>query len=180
MTRGLCRASGRSFGLLYHAQTQDRAVKRAPVGASVPSSQCTSPTRELLAAFNDRQAPARLFGLTGDTGAVRLPAFTRVAAYQSQDGQIELDALAEGPAPWLVEVKWRNRPVSRADLEGFAQKTRIVVERLKLANAPTLWVVSGGGFKASALAYAAEAGILVSAAQDMQELAELLGVRFGK
>ena len=55
-----------------------------------------------------------------------------------------------------------------------------MVEHLKLANAPTLWVVSGGGFKASALAYAAEAGILVSGAQNVQELAELLGVRFGK
>ena len=55
-----------------------------------------------------------------------------------------------------------------------------MVERLKLASTPTLWVVSGGGFKASALAYAAEAGILVSGAQDVQELAELLGVRFGK
>ena len=139
-----------------------------------------SQVRELLAAFDDRQAPARLFGLAGDAGAVRLPVFTRVAAYQSQDGQIELDAVAEGPAPWLVEVKWRNRPVSRADLEAFAEKARTVVERLKLANAPTLWVVSGGGFKASALAYAAEAGILVSGAQNVQELAELLGVRFGK
>jgi hypothetical protein len=139
-----------------------------------------SQVRELLAAFDDRQAPARLFGLAGDAGAVRLPVFTRVAAYQSQDGQIELDAVAEGPAPWLVEVKWRNRPVSRADLEAFAQKARTVVERLKLANAPTLWVVSGGGFKASALEYAAEAGILVSGAQNVQELAELLGVRFGK
>ena len=79
-----------------------------------------SQVRELLAAFDDRQAPARLFGLTGDAGAVRLPVFTRVAAYQSQDGQIELDAVAEGSAPWLVEVKWRNRPVSRADLAAFA------------------------------------------------------------
>jgi len=49
-----------------------------------------------------------------------------------------------------------------------------------LAGAPTLWVVSGGGFKPSALSYAADAGILVSGAQDLQELAELLGMRFGK
>ena len=140
-----------------------------------------SQVRELLAAFDDRQAPARLFGRpASDVNAVQLPPFTRVAAYQSRDGQIELDAVAEGPAPWLVEVKWRNRPVSRADLAAFVQKARAVVEHLKLASTPTLWLISGGGFKASALAYAAEAGILVSGAQDVQELAELLGVRFGK
>ena len=76
-----------------------------------------------------------------------------------------------------MEVKWRNRPVSRADLAAFVQKARAVVEHLKLASTPTLWLISGGGFKASALAYAAEAGILVSGAQDVQELAELLGVK---
>jgi hypothetical protein len=103
-----------------------------------------------------------------------------VAAYQSQDGQIELDAVAEGPAPWLVEVKWRNRPASRADLTAFVQKAQIVAERLALAAAPTLWLVSGGGCKPSALAYAASAGILVSGAPEVQELAEWVGVRFGK
>jgi hypothetical protein len=138
-----------------------------------------SQVREILTAFDGRQAPGRLFGRSaGDT--VWLPAFTRVAAYQSQDGQIELDAVAEGPASWLVEVKWRHRPVSRADLAAFAQKARTVVERLKLASAATLWLISGGGFKASALEYAADASILVSNAQEVQELAELLRVRFGK
>ena len=48
--------------------------------------------------------------------------FTRVAAYLSQDGLIELDAVAEGPAPRLVEVKWRNRPVSRASLQPSSRK----------------------------------------------------------
>ena len=44
-----------------------------------------SQVRELLAAFDDRQAPARLFGLASrDVNAVRLPLFTRVAAYQSR------------------------------------------------------------------------------------------------
>jgi len=138
-----------------------------------------SQVREVMVAFDGRQASGRLFGRpVGD--AIRLPTFTRVAAYQSEDGQVELDAVAEGPAPWLVEVKWRNRPASRADLAAFAQKAQIVVERLKLASAPTLWLISGGGFKASALAYAADAGILVSNAQEVQELAELLRVRFGK
>ena len=55
-----------------------------------------------------------------------------------------------------------------------------MVERLRLANAPTLWMVSRGGFRASALEYAADEGILVSGARNVQDLAELLGVRFGK
>ncbi len=62
-------------------------------------------------------------------------AFDRVAAYQSPDGQIELDAVAEGPSPWLVEVKWRNRPVSRADCVAFTQKAHSVGERLKWGGA---------------------------------------------
>ncbi|PKO24105.1 MAG: hypothetical protein CVU38_00550 [Chloroflexi bacterium HGW-Chloroflexi-1] len=134
-----------------------------------------------MAAFAGRLASGRLFGRTTSGAAVvQLPVFTRVAAYQSPDGQIELDAVAEGATPWLVEVKWRNRPVSRADIAAFADKARTVAGRLQLAGAPTLWVVSGGGFKPSALSYAADAGILVRGAQDVQELAELLGVRFGK
>jgi hypothetical protein len=103
-----------------------------------------------------------------------------VAAYQSQDGQIELDAVAEGPTPWLVEVKWRNRPANRADLTAFAQRAQIVAGRLALAAAPTLRLISGGGFKPTVLEYAASAGILVSGAPEAQELAELVGVWFGK
>lgn len=111
---------------------------------------------------------------------MRLPSFTRVAAYQSADGQVELDAVGEGPEPWLVEVKWRNRPMSRADIAAFAAKARTLAGFLPAEHPPMLWVISGGGFKPSALDYAASAGILVSGAPEMQELAELLGVRFGK
>lgn len=99
---------------------------------------------------------------------------------QSPDGQIELDAIGEGSTPWLVEVKWRNRPVSRADIAAFAHKARSMVGHLQSESTPTLWMISGGGFKPSALDYAAGEGILVSGGQDMQKLAELLGVRFGK
>ena len=140
-----------------------------------------SQVREVMAAFDGRLAPGRLFGsaATG-RGGLRLPVFTRVAAYPSADGQLELDAVGEGAAPWLVEVKWRNRPVSRADIEAFASKARAVVDRLQLGSTPTLWMISGGGFKPSALSYAASEGVLVSRGQDMQELAELLELRFGK
>lgn len=137
--------------------------------------------RELMLAFAGHQVPARLFGRSADGAAtIRLPSFTRVAAYQSADGQLELDAVGEGPEPWLVEVKWRNRPLGRADIASFAAKARAVSGLLQLERAPTLWLISGGGFKPSAQDYAASEGILVSGAADIQELAELLGVRFGK
>lgn len=140
-----------------------------------------SQVRELMTAFNGRQAPGRLFGQpTGSAGTMRLPLFTCVAPYQSPDSQVELDAIAEGPEPWLVEVKWRNRPMSRADIVAFATKARTVAGLLPSERPPTLWMISGGGFKPSALDYAANEGILVSGAQEIQELAELLGVRFGK
>jgi len=140
-----------------------------------------SQVRELMLAFAGRQAPARLFGRSaGGARTMRLPSFTRVAAYQSADGQVELDAVGEGPEPWLVEVKWRNRPMGRADIAAFATKARALAGLLPSERPPTLWMISGGGFKPSALDYAASDGILVSGAAEMQALAELSGVRFGK
>ena len=140
-----------------------------------------SQVRELMLAFAGRTAPARLFGRSaGDAGSMRLPSFTRVAAYQSADGQVELDAVGEGSEPWLVEVKWRNRAMGRADIAAFVTKARALTGFLPAERPPTLWMISGGGFKPSALDTAASAGILVSGAPEMQQLAELLGVRFGK
>ena len=144
-----------------------------------------SQVRELMLAFAGRQAPGRLFGQPArGAGAMRLPSFTRVAAYQSADGQVEIDAIGEGPEPWLVEVKWRNRPLSRADIAAFAAKARtltgLAAAAIPFERPPTLWMISGGGFKPSALDYAASEGILVSGAAEMQELAELSEVRFGK
>jgi len=140
-----------------------------------------SQVRELMMAFDGRQVPGRLFGQARDSKwTIRLPSFNRVGAYQSRDGQTELDAIGEGSELWLVEVKWRNRPVSGADIVTFAAKARAVASLQPANRPPSLWMISGSGFKPSALSYAASEGILVSGAPELQELAELLGVRFGK
>ncbi|OIO90946.1 MAG: hypothetical protein AUK03_12160 [Anaerolineae bacterium CG2_30_64_16] len=46
-----------------------------------------SQVREIMAVFDGRAAPGRLFG---GTATVHLPVFVRMAPYQSPDGQIEL------------------------------------------------------------------------------------------
>lgn len=60
--------------------------------------------------------------------------------------------------------------MSRADIAAFASTARTVAGLLASERQPTLWMISGGGFKPSALDYAASEGILVSGAQEMQEL----------
>ncbi len=62
--------------------------------------------RELLQRFAGQEVDGNLLGLAGQ---VRLPAFHRIAPYRSSDGQVEVDALAEGDERWAVEVKWRGR-----------------------------------------------------------------------
>ena len=135
-----------------------------------------SQVREIMAAFDDREVPGALFG---QSGTLRLPTFRRVAPFQTHDGQIELDAVADGEALWVVEIKWQNRLASRSDLERFRAKVRAAQPHLPLSP-EALWFVAKAGFKDSALRFARQHGILHSTQLDLQKLAELLGLRFGK
>jgi hypothetical protein len=40
-----------------------------------------------------------------------------VAPYRSNDGQVEVDALAEGDERWVVEIKWRGKLAGVKELQ---------------------------------------------------------------
>jgi len=135
-----------------------------------------SQVRELLSTFAGQQVRGELFN---QSAPLQLPTFVQVTPYQSPDGQVELDAVASGNALWVVEIKWKNQPASRADLERFLTKVRQA--QADLAGRPDmLWFISKAGFKDSALRFARRKGILLSTQEDLQQLAEKLKVRFGK
>lgn len=135
-----------------------------------------SHVRELIAAFTGQEVHGERFG---QSGTFRLPTFQQVAPRQTSDGQIELDAVATGDATWVVEVKWRNQPARRADLEQFLAKVRAVESELPQPP-EALWFIARAGFREAALRFARQEDILVSSEQDLQALVEQLGVRFAK
>ncbi len=92
---------------------------------------------------------------------------------------MELDAVAQGDTPWLVEVKWKNQPVDYKDLQVLATKAKALAQSLGY-TAYTLWFISQSGFKRAALDLAQQEHILVSGGDNLQTLAELLGLRFGR
>ncbi|RMF92198.1 MAG: hypothetical protein D6736_03865 [Nitrospinota bacterium] len=135
-----------------------------------------SQVRELMAAFHGQRVPGEWFGRSG---SFQLPTFHRITPYQSRDGQVELDAVASGDALWVVEIKWKNQPASRADLERFL--TRVHRVQADLPGTPhACWFIAKAGFKDSALRFGRQKGILLSTPDDLQQLAERLRVRFAK
>jgi hypothetical protein len=130
-----------------------------------------SQIRESMRHFAGQVVDGSLFGLEG---AFTLPRFTSVTPYQSPE--IELDALAENNELWVVEVKWRNEPASRKEVETFRKKADTVLQNRR----PRLWFVSKAGFRESAMRFAREKGILFSSQTDLQALAERVGMRFDK
>lgn len=135
-----------------------------------------SQVRELMAAFDGQEVPGELFG---QSDPLRLPTFQEVAPHQSSDGQIELDAVAVGDALWVVEIKWQNQPARRADLERFLAKVQAIQTTL-LRSPDALWFIARAGFREAALRFGRQKDILLSSEQDLQALAERLGVRFAK
>jgi len=125
--------------------------------------------RELLRKFRGQEIPGETLG---SSGTICLPTFQSVEPYRSPDGQIEIDALAEGDEVWAVEVKWRNKEASVTELKRFVAKTR--------EHTPhRLWFISKMGFSSAARAFAQERGVLISDQAALSQLARLVGVRFG-
>jgi hypothetical protein len=121
-----------------------------------------SEVRELLRVLAGEKVPGDLFG---QDKPVQIPEFEEVTSYQSSDGQVELDVLAKGDEPWVVEVKWRLRRVGEKEL-------RTLIERSQMFDA-RCWYISQAGFTPEAQAFAAAEGILLSQADDLKELQKL-------
>jgi len=122
-----------------------------------------SEVRELMRRFAGQRLSGAFFGQEGE---IVLPTFSRVAAYRSADGQVEVDALAENGERWAVEIKWRSKAAGKKELARLLQKTQSLNARS--------WLISRSGFTSEALTYAVEQGILVSTRFDLENLSNTL------
>ena len=122
-----------------------------------------SQVRELLHHFTGQEVDGDLLSLSG---RIRLPAFRRVAPYRSDDGQVEVDALAEGKERWAVEIKWRGR------LAGVKELQKLLVAAGSLSARP--WFISRAGFTPAAKEFARREGIMTSGKADIERLAEIV------
>ena len=125
--------------------------------------------RELLQQFDEQIVEGDWFGLPGE---FQLPVFERVEPFISPDGQIEIDALAEGSACWAVEVKWRGRLSGRKELEKLAASVNWLISEGISAQA---WFISRAGFTPEALKFAKDTGIFVSDSNAIEQLIKYLG-----
>jgi hypothetical protein len=120
-----------------------------------------SQVRELLNRFDGQEVDGELLGLSG---RIRLPVFRHVISYRSDDGQIEIDALAEGEEKWAVEIKWRGRLAGVKEL----QKLLAAAETLAARS----WFISRAGFTPEAEVFARREGIMISDQTQIEQLAE--------
>jgi hypothetical protein len=122
-----------------------------------------SQVRELLQHFAGQEVEGDLLGLPG---SVHLPTFRRVAPYRSEDGQIEVDALAEGDERWAVEIKWRGKIAGEKELQKLA--------RVAQALSARPWFISKAGFTPEAVEYARQEGIMYSSRDAIEALARIV------
>jgi len=87
--------------------------------------------------------------------------------YRSADGQIEVDALAEGYERWAVEIKWRGKRIGLKEVQRLAHVAQT------LSAQP--WVISRAGFTPEAESYARQEGIMYSSREDVEALARIAG-----
>ncbi len=121
--------------------------------------------RELMRSFKGQVIEGRWFG---SEQSIRLPVFSEVNRYQTEDGQIELDVLAtvSSGQGWIVEVKWKNKRAGRKELVKLVEHA--------LGRKAQGWYISKAGFTSDALTYAMEQGVYVSDEAGLHELKKVL------
>ena len=122
-----------------------------------------SQVRELLHSFAGQEIEGTLLGLSEP---VHLPQFHRVTSYRSSDGQVEIDALAEGEERWAVEIKWRGR---RA---GVKELRKLLAAARSLSARP--WLISRAGFTPEAEALARREGVMISDQSSIDRLSDAI------
>jgi hypothetical protein len=91
-----------------------------------------------------------------------------VAPYRSDDGQIEIGALAEfaGEDRWAVEIKWRGKRVGVKELQR------------QLTAAATLgarsWYILKAGLTPEAQTLARQEGMMISSQGEIERLARIV------
>ena len=121
--------------------------------------------RELMRSFKGQVVAGRWFG---SEQPIKLPEFSEVNRYQTEDGQVELDVLATASSGlgWIVEVKWKNKRAGRKDLAKLVEQA--------LGRKAQGWYISKAGFTSDALTYAMEQEIYVSDEAGLHELKKVL------
>lgn len=121
--------------------------------------------RELMRSFKGQVIEGRWFG---SLPSVQLPTFSEVSRFQTEDGQIELDALASNSAgsDWIAEVKWKNKRAGKKDLEKLLKRSQ--------QRDAQGWYVSKAGFTTEALSLATDQKIYVSDETSLQEIKKAL------
>ena len=119
----------------------------------------------MLHRFDGQEVDGDLLGLFSE-GQIRLPVFRQVAPYRSGDGQVEVDALAEGEEQWVVEVKWRGRQAGVKELQKLLRAAETLSARP--------WFISRAGFTPKAEAFARREGIMISGRVEIERLAEIV------
>jgi hypothetical protein len=121
--------------------------------------------RELMRDFDGQVVAGALFG---QPGSISLPRFERVEAFQSTDGQIELDAVAQTTQGrrWIVEVKWKNKRAGRKELE------RLHVQAQE--QSAQAWYISRSGFTEDAMRFAEGKKVYITDAQGIKRLRDML------
>ena len=122
-----------------------------------------SQVRELLLHFAGQDVDGAWLGLAG---RMRLPTFRQVAPYRSEDGQVEVDALAQGEERWAVEVKWRGRLAGMKELRRFSMTAEVLAARP--------WFISRAGFTPEAEAFARQKGMMISGQAEIERLTEVV------
>ena len=123
-----------------------------------------SQVRELLQQFAGQEVEGMFLG---SNGAFRLPTFDRVSPYLSPDGQVEVDALAEGEGlRWVVEIKWRNKQTGLKEMQKLLQKAQV------LDGQP--WYISQAGFTNEAIDFAQKNQIFYSSRLQIEALSKAI------
>jgi hypothetical protein len=92
----------------------------------------------------------------GSQQFVRLPVFSEVNRYQTEDGQVELDVLSTASSGngWIVEVKWKNKRAGKKELAKLVEHAQ--------DRKAQCWYISKAGFTSNALSFASEHRIYLS------------------
>jgi hypothetical protein len=122
-----------------------------------------SQVREMLRRFAGQEVDGDLLGLSE---TVNLPSFRQVKPFRSEDGQIEVDGLAENGERWAVEIKWRGK---RAGIKKVQKLARVAKT---LSARP--WFISRPGFTPEAEVFARQEGIMISGQEEIKRLAEIV------
>ncbi|MBC8264801.1 MAG: ArsR family transcriptional regulator [Anaerolineales bacterium] len=123
-----------------------------------------SQVREILRHFAGQEVDGILLGVPG---AVQLPTFRRVDPCRSDDGQVEVDALADGDVRWAVEIKWRGKMAGLKEVKKLARAAQALSARP--------WFISKAGFTSEVQDYARQEGIMCSSREEIEALARIVG-----